>query len=154
MRLYPRIFMACHLRHEPDADSRKGLTNQQEMILGHLDEREPTNLKGLARHMGVTASTMSISVERLVRRALVIRERSNDDRRQILLRLSPTGTRLMESQSVLDFDRVRMLLEALPEDVRADAMRGLAILAEAADRLAAERPKWGPGEFAGRKGES
>lgn len=64
---YPRIFFACHSRHVRDPGSRRVLSAHQASILDHLNELEPTNVMDLARHMGVTASTMSVAVERLAR---------------------------------------------------------------------------------------
>jgi DNA-binding MarR family transcriptional regulator len=87
---------------------------------------------GLARHMGVSASTMSLTVDRLVRRGYVTRLRDAADRRVVNLRLTAAGARLRDAQSVLDPKRVKaMILKLSPED-RQDAVRGLALLARAA----------------------
>src|SRR2546425_1403510 len=75
MELYPRIYFACHTRHVRDPRTRRLLSAHQASILDHLDEREPLTLVDLARHMGVTPSTMSLHVERLVRRGYVSRLR-------------------------------------------------------------------------------
>ena len=75
LALYPRIFFACHTRHVRDPKTRRVLSAHQASILDHLDEREPLTLLDLAQHMGVTASTMSLHIERLVRRGYVLRER-------------------------------------------------------------------------------
>ena len=58
MTNYPRIFFACHTRHVRDDESGKVISAHQASVLDHLDELEPTALNDLARHMGVTASTM------------------------------------------------------------------------------------------------
>jgi DNA-binding MarR family transcriptional regulator len=139
MALYPRIFFACHRRHYPDPSARAPLTHHQERIIGHLEAEEPTNLSRLARHMGVQASTMSINVERLVRKGLVRRERAPDDRRQIRLRLTPEGARLKEAETVLDEDLVEMMLANLAEAERGRALDGLEVLARAADVLVSRR---------------
>src|SRR5438067_13896350 len=73
MELYPRIYFACHARHVREPRTRRLLSAPQASILDHLDEREPLTLVDLARHMGVTPSTMSLHVERLVRRGYVSR---------------------------------------------------------------------------------
>ena len=70
MELYPRIYFACHTRHVRDPQTRRLLSAHQASILDHLDEHEPLALLDLAHHMGVTASTMSLNIERLVRRGL------------------------------------------------------------------------------------
>ena len=49
--LYPRIFLACHVRHVRDPETDKLLTARQATILDHLDEHEAISLKELAKHM-------------------------------------------------------------------------------------------------------
>lgn len=132
MDLYPRIFHACHSRHVRDPKTREAVSANQVRVLDHLDDTEPTSLMALARHMGVSASTMSLTVDRLVRRGYVTRSRDAADRRVVNLRLTSAGARLRDAQSVLDPRRVKaMILKLSPED-RGDAVRGLALLARAA----------------------
>ncbi len=73
MDFYPRIFLACHTRHVTDKQTGAKLTANQASILDHLDSDEPVTLFDLAMHMGVTPSTMSITVERLVKQACIAR---------------------------------------------------------------------------------
>ncbi|PYT90224.1 MAG: hypothetical protein DMG41_05620 [Acidobacteria bacterium] len=131
MELYPRIYFACHARHVRDPRTRRLLSAHQASILDHLDEREPLTLVDLARHMGVTPSTMSLHVERLVRRGYVSRLRANEDGRRLRLLLTPAGVRVREAKSVLDPDRVRALVARLTPDEREAGIRGLALLARA-----------------------
>jgi DNA-binding MarR family transcriptional regulator len=132
LELYPRIFHACHSQHVRDPKTRESVSTNQVRVLDHLDDVEPTSLMGLARHMGVSASTMSLTVDRLVRRGYVTRSRDVADRRVVNLRLTAAGARLRDSQSVLDPKRVMaMILKLSPAD-RDDAVRGLALLAQAA----------------------
>ena len=138
---YPKIFFACHTRHRQDPATRRQLSAHQGSILDHLDDVEPTSVNGLAQHMGVTASTMSISLDRLERKGYVRRTRDSGDARRVLLRLTPAGVRVKQAQSVLEPARVRGMLEQLSEGERADALRGLALLAEAAQRFMAKAPK-------------
>jgi DNA-binding MarR family transcriptional regulator len=130
--LYPRIFHACHSRHVRDTRARRTLSSHQASILDHLDDVEPTSLAGLAKHMGVTPSTMSIAVERLVRQGYLLREQNTGDRRVVNLRLSKAGVRIKESQSVLDPVRLESMLARLTPAERQEAIRGLALLGRAA----------------------
>ncbi|MGD8329282.1 MAG: MarR family winged helix-turn-helix transcriptional regulator [Acidobacteriota bacterium] len=132
MQQYPRIYFACHTRHVRDERADVTLSSHQASILDHLDEVEPTNLSELAGHMGVTASTMSIAVSRLVDQGYVVRERDAQDRRRVLLTLSTDGLRVKSEKSVLDPQRCARVLARLPEDKRAVALRGLSLLADAA----------------------
>lgn len=143
MELYPRIFFACHSRHVEDPETKQLLTARQASILDHLDDEKPISLNGLARHTGVTAATMCIAIDKLESKGYVRRERDEADRRRVLLRLTPAGKRLSESQSVLDPARVAEMLATLNEAEREEGLRGLGRLAEAADRyLAARGPGW------------
>jgi DNA-binding MarR family transcriptional regulator len=130
---YPKIFFACHRRHVRDPQTSKALSAHQASILDHLDTVEPMSLNDLAGHMGVTSSTMSLAVDRLERAGYVVRERSTADRRRLQLRLTEAGDRIKEASSVLEPDLVATLLRQLPAADRRDALRGLELLAEAAD---------------------
>ena len=132
MEHYPKIFFTCHRRHVRDKSTQAVLSAHQASILDHLDEIEPTSLSRLAMHMGVTASTMSLSIDRLERLGYVTRQRDPDDGRKVGLRLTDHGVRLKESQSVLEPEIVRSMLARLAPDTRRDALRGLAVLAAAA----------------------
>src|SRR5271155_6244546 len=88
MELYPKIYFACHTRHVRDPRTRRILSAHQASILDHLNTEDSLPLMDLARHMGVTPSTMSIAVERLVRQGYVLRARDRIDRRGVSLLLS------------------------------------------------------------------
>ncbi len=135
--LYPRIFFACHTRHVRDPLSKRRLSAHQASILDHLDPLEPIALMDLACHMGVTESTMSLNVERLVRTGYVLRQRDWRDKRRVGLRLSAAGERIKEVQSVLEPARVRALLGRLPPRERKEGLHGLGLLARAAQEMMA-----------------
>lgn len=147
MELYPRIFFACHTRHVRDPKTKRTLSARQASILDHLDEVEGLPLMDLAKHMGVTPSTMSLSIERLVQLGYVRRARDRKDARRIALRLSSAGERVRAANSVLAPARVRGLLDRLSPQERTKAIDGLALLARAAqqfmERTAPKRPRWG-----------
>jgi len=101
-------------------------------------------LAGLAAHMGVTPSTMSITVERLVRGGYVSRIRDRDDTRRVQLRLTESGVRIKSEKSVLDPERVQEMLANLTREERRRALAGLALLARASQQAMhakAERKK-------------
>lgn len=134
LALYPRIYLACHTRHVRDPASQRLLSRHQASILDHLDELEPTTVNGLARHMGVTAATMSIALDRLEQQGYVARIRDHSDRRRVHVRLTTAGVRVRAASSVLDPPLVEALVERLSNEEREVAIRGLALLADAAQR--------------------
>jgi len=132
MTLYPRIYFACHTRHVQDPQTQRLLSRHQASILDHLDELEPTTVMGLAGHMGVTAATTSLSVDRLERKGYVVRLKDAKDRRRVHVRLTSAGVRMREANSVLDPTRVEALVARLTDDERTQAVEGLGLLARAA----------------------
>ena len=135
MTAYPRIWFACHRRHVRDPESGTLLSAHQASILDHLDTVEATSLTALAGHLGVTAGTMSVAVDRLQRHGFVDRTWDERDRRRVQLRLTEAGARVRSANSALDPARVETLLGRLtPEDQRA-AIAGLSILARGADAI-------------------
>jgi len=136
LRCYPQIYFACHRRHVRDDQTGEVMSSHQASVLDHLDEREGPALFDLARHMGVTASTMSLTVDRLVRGGWVVRERSREDARRVDLRLTEAGVRIKRQQKVLEPALVSAVLERLDERKRKQALRGLEILAEASREVA------------------
>ena len=141
MRDYPRIYFACHRRDTRDPQNGRLVSEHQVQILDHLNEFAALSLTALADLMGVTAGTMSVAVDRLVKGGYVSRAIDGDDRRRVLLRLSRTGAQLCEAHSVLDPELIGAMIAQLPEDDRAKALDGLAILARAANDATAGKSR-------------
>lgn len=132
MECYPQIYFACHRRHVRDEQTKAVLSAHQASVLDHLDEVDGTSLLELAKHMGVTASTMSLTVDRLERGGYVTRERSKDDKRRVDLLLTRSGVRIKKQQKVLEPELVQAMLARLEPGKRRQALHGLELLAEAA----------------------
>ena len=118
LRCYPQIYFACHKRHVRDEQTQSVLSGHQASILDHLDDVQATSLFDLARHMGVTASTMSLTIDRLQRTGYVLRARSKVDRRRVDLLLTPAGVRIKKQQKVLEPELVAAVLAHLDERKR------------------------------------
>jgi DNA-binding MarR family transcriptional regulator len=136
MTLYPRIYFACHTRHVRDPQTQRLLSRHQASMLDHLDEIEPTTVMELATHMGVTAATISIAIDRLEKKGYVVRGKDAKDRRRVHVRLTSAGVRVREASSVLDASRVEALVARLTDEERARAIEGLGLLAHAGQDLA------------------
>jgi MarR family transcriptional regulator, organic hydroperoxide resistance regulator len=132
---YPKIFLACHTRHVRDPKTEELVSAGQASILDHLDEIDGIGLNDLARHMGVTPGTMSITIDRLVSKGYVVRGRDKEDGRRVRLRLTAAGVRVRDAQTVLDPELVAALLARLSPEEQEEGLRGLAILAKAAGEL-------------------
>ena len=139
---YPKIYLACHTRHVRAASSATGLSPRDSSLLAHLNEHRPTTPTDLARHLGVSKSTMSAAIKRLRALEYVAVSTDPQDGRTLLLRLAPKGAAAMRASSVLEPARVRRLLAALSRGERRTALHGLELLADAAQRMMKkERPR-------------
>ena len=133
MDFYPKIYFACHTRHVTDIDTGAKLTAKQASVLDHLDSSEPVTLFDLAMHMGVTPSTMSLSIDRLARMGYVKREKDKSDGRRTHLTLTSEGEKVKKAHSVLDLAAVEAVLNRLGATERKLVLDGLGLLAYAAE---------------------
>jgi DNA-binding MarR family transcriptional regulator len=131
-RLYPQIFVACHTGHVRAVSTRWRLSSQDASILVHLDREEGLSPRALAGHLSVAPSTLSAALARLEKLGYLTNKPAEKDRRKRELRLTPPGAEAISATSVLDAERVRAVLEHLEPNERREALRGLALLAEAA----------------------
>ena len=68
--------------------------------------------------LGVVPTTTSALVDRLVRQGLLLRARTETNRRVVLLRLTDTGAELVRQIIAQQNDHCRIMLEALSETER------------------------------------
>lgn len=71
------------------------LTLPQIKIMAQVEARPGLNGRALADSLGITASAVSQHVERLVKRGLLTRTGDLDDRRRVVLELTPEGQRAL-----------------------------------------------------------
>jgi DNA-binding MarR family transcriptional regulator len=135
MNFYPKIFLACQTRHVTEEKSGVKLTARQLSIIDYLYRHSSTTLQKLAIHLGVTPSTMSLAIDRLVMLGFVSRQKDKKDGRKTNLTLTPNGEAIQQSKTFLDRNLVEELLSGMNEDVREKALVGLEALAYAADSV-------------------
>jgi DNA-binding MarR family transcriptional regulator len=134
-RLYPQIYIACHTDHVRAASTKWRISSQDASILVHLDRDFGLSPRALADHLGVAPSTLSAAIARLADLGYLTNRPNDTDRRKRELRLTARGAQAIASTSVLDAERVRVLLKKLKPAERKAALNGLALLARAARRL-------------------
>lgn len=131
-RLYPQIYLACHVQHVRSASTKWRLSSSDSSILAHLDLERPTSPRVLARHLGVSPSTLSAALSRLVDLGYLTSQVSQKDKRRRQLRLTCLGSEAIAATSVLDAERVGLVLRQLTAPERQLALKGMRLLAEAA----------------------
>lgn len=121
--------LALLMRHEAwHAADRRGLSPTQAQALATLAaSSEPLGVGAVADRLTLTPGTVSEAVRVLVEKGLVRKERSAEDARAVLLRLTPAGRREADRAGVSP----QVLLEATTalDDASQDALlRGLTAL--------------------------
>lgn len=130
LEAYPAIFLACHRQHVREDESGKAITEHQAAVLDHLHTARPTTLSKLAEHMGVSRSTMSITVTRLVRGGYIARRRDRHDARCVGLTLTAAGGRVKEQNTVLEPGLLREMFRLMPAAELEAALKGIECLAK------------------------
>lgn len=138
-RLYPQIYLACHVDHVRASSTKWRLSARDSSILAHLDGERGMSPKSLAAHLNVAPSTMSAAIARLVELGYISSDPPDGDKRQRELRLTQRGVEAMAGTSVLDTERVAAVVERLGDEERAIALDGLRLLARAARQLEVRR---------------
>ena len=105
-----RQVMRLLRRGAPEDWTALDLTMAQMKALFVLHHRGPVKVSDLAEALGVTAPSMTGTLERLVRQALVERRTDPADRRLVITALTPAGQTLVEQ---LHQGRRARLLSAL-----------------------------------------
>ena len=133
-RLYPRIYLACHVHHVKARSNAHSLSARDSTILAHVEADQWTSPSRLAGHLGITPGTLSEATTKLEELGyLDINVDPNDERRR-RLRLTSKGVEAMKGASVLDTERLSALMTRLSEDERQQVVDGLRLLADAATR--------------------
>jgi DNA-binding MarR family transcriptional regulator len=110
-----------------------GLTVAQYLLVAPLADGEPRSVRALAEHSEIAAPTASRLLDALVRDGLVERNHSAEDRRCVLVGLTPAGREALRGAHAEVAARRRRVYAALEPDERAGAEQLLRRLAEIMD---------------------
>jgi DNA-binding MarR family transcriptional regulator len=97
----------------------------------HMCSHRAWGLGDLAGAQAVSAPTMSNTVSALVERGWLTRTQAEDDRRKVMIELTPEGKRVLEEVRQQSEARVAELLAPLSPDERDTLLAGLAVLRNA-----------------------
>lgn len=123
------------LRHGQDLLTRYDMTVSQMRILDILGTAGTVSAQQLATALGVTPSTVTTSVDRLVRRGLVSRQEDPADRRRKRLSLTEEGQRVNEATLSQGLGLMDNVLKELTEKELGDLERLLKRMIEIRNAL-------------------
>ncbi|MFS0749642.1 MarR family winged helix-turn-helix transcriptional regulator [Oceanobacillus sp. 1P07AA] len=94
-----------------------GITVVQLQTMKYISEHPNISLQELAEKMNISKSTVSSTVDRLVKASFIKREQSAADRRSIKLNLTEAGKKKETEGKKLFLERLHALSEVNDEDV-------------------------------------
>jgi DNA-binding MarR family transcriptional regulator len=136
----PSLMRSLHgamLRRGEDDDRQ----NMGQFRMLEVLHRGPRSLGELAAFHHVTPSTMSRSVDVLVRKGWVARESDPLDRRQLVLTLTDEGRAARAEAKQHTLDVLSELLAQLDDDERARLVDGLRVLRKLVERPDCDEPR-------------
>ncbi|MGH1397090.1 MAG: MarR family winged helix-turn-helix transcriptional regulator, partial [Trichormus sp.] len=106
------------IRAEMRTHSADSISIPQLRSLAFLKRSPGASLSQVADHLGVTCATASTTIERLVQRHLVKRTDHPQERRRVVLNLTPEGKELLEqSQEKTRAHIAEILQDLTPEQI-------------------------------------
>lgn len=128
-----RVLVAVTAQSVAKLDER--VTLPQLRVLVVIASRGPQNLAAVAQGLGVHSSNATRACDKLVEAGLLHRSDDPADRRNLVLRLTPSGEDLVESMNRARRTSITGILEAMTAPSRARLTAALREFVEAADDI-------------------
>ena len=103
----------------------KDLTNNDIHVISAIGMNCKKNMSMIAKELAVTIGTLTISINSLVRKGYVIKERSKKDKRVVLVKLSQRGKEAFIKYEEFHDEMVKSMLENLDDIEREPLMSAL-----------------------------
>lgn len=94
----------------------KDLTNNDMHIIEAIGLGEGNNMSTIARKLGITVGSLTTSMNSLVNKKYVIRERSETDRRVVNIRLTAKGVKAYHHHANFHKEMVDAVVASMPEE--------------------------------------
>ena len=118
----------CTVRTEMRRHCAADLSVPQFRTLNFLSRQEGASLSQVAAFIGLTLPSMSVLVNGLVERELLVRETDPDDRRRVSLTLTPRGQSVLKETRSATQAALAESLAVLSEQERAEMVHALQVL--------------------------
>lgn len=101
-----------------DATPGKPLAEIDKQILAYIDKHPGCGPTDTARFLGVATTTISSATDRLAKRKLLTRDRLEDNRRAVALKLTEAGETYVAAHKQAYLEMFRTMLERLSPEER------------------------------------
>ncbi len=128
-----RVLVAVAARSLAEHESAVSLPQYRALVV--LASRGPQRPVDLAHALGVDPSTATRMCDRLARKRLINRRRDMTDRRVVVMDLSASGRRLVESVTERRRREIDRIIDAVDPTERTNLVRAFAIFGAAAGEI-------------------
>jgi DNA-binding MarR family transcriptional regulator len=119
---------------EKEDTSCCGITISQCHAIVEIGRSQEISLNELAKILTVDKSTMSRTINNLVKNGLVIRDLHPEDRRYVTIKLTDEGMNAFKNVECGMKEYYKNIFRAIPEDKREQVLESLKLLTEAVNR--------------------
>jgi len=126
--------------HSKKLERESGLTGPQLLVMKAIVQDDPVTAGQVAREVNLSQATVTSILDRLERKVYLRRERSNEDKRKVLIQLTEAGRAvlkqapaLMQENFILGFER----LEEWEQNLILSSLQRVANMMQAGDLDAA-----------------
>ncbi|WP_409295877.1 MarR family winged helix-turn-helix transcriptional regulator [Peribacillus sp. SCS-26] len=113
-------------------NQQEKITHQAVRILQVIQKEIAVGIKEVAQAIGVSHNTASEHIKRLIEKKYVMKTRSHEDERQVVLKLTDLGSGVLHRHSSLDEEKLELLFEKMSPGERELILQAFTLLREKA----------------------
>lgn len=99
-------------------------------ILEAVKNAEYPTMTNIAKKLRITTGTLTTSIDRLVQKKYVVRDNDENDRRKVLIRLTPNALEVLKAHEKFHSEMIEALLEDMKIDEDEVLIKSLESIAE------------------------
>ena len=94
----------------------RDISNNDMHIIEAVEACEPKNMSTIAKKLAVTMGTLTTTMNSLVKKGYVTRERSEEDRRVVYMSLTDKGKRAYKSHQAFHHEMIEAVVEGMSKE--------------------------------------
>ena len=114
--LHKFLLIHRHLRQTARNVDKQGIRGRQFAVLQFIQEQGPATVTEIKEYLYISASTASTLLKDLEDAGYVVRTRSQDDNRVVIIELNRTGSALAETNAIAGIGLLRRRCPAFPKN--------------------------------------
>lgn len=103
----------------------RDITNNDMHIIEAVGMDEPQNMSSIAKKLSVTMGTLTISMNNLVKKGYVVRQRSEEDRRVVYILLTEKGVRAYHHHEAFHHEMIEAVVRNLDNEEKGILIKSL-----------------------------